>query len=536
MVYYRKYRPQNFDELLGQTQVKQVLSKASESENLSHAYLFCGPRGTGKTSTARILAKIINCEQETKPCNLCETCISITDGSNLDLIEIDAASNRGIDDIRSLRENIKLAPSKSKKKVYIIDEVHMLTTEAFNALLKTLEEPPAHVIFVMATTEAHKVPQTILSRVQKLDFQLASLEDLVKALDKIVSSEGLEAEKDALELIAKKGQGSFRDTQKLLDQVASSGEKITVSLVENILRSGDSSDVYEFVLSLIDKNSTKAMEILRKQVELGVNIKEFNLSVLDCLRSLLLAKYGGAAEAKFLDLSKKIDQQDITYFINNFVSSLEKMKYVSIPSFPLEIAVIESCMNEGIDERGEGLGENQAIKLQNQINQLEAKLKGLQSNNTVTAKQDGSSITVQSPSSHQGDKEENNVVPIVIDTEAAQPESSDDANKILDKWNYILETIRPYNFSLEALLKQAKVLGVSDGVVTLEVPYSFHQRILEAPKSRDLLESVLADVLGKSARVTCTLGKRPIRVEEIANVEIAADDEVIKLAAEIFNS
>lgn len=484
MVYYRKYRPQNFEELLGQTQVKQVLSKASESGNLSHAYLFCGPRGTGKTSTARILAKIVNCEQENKPCNLCETCLSITDGSNLDLIEIDAASNRGIDDIRSLRENIKLAPTKSKKKVYIIDEVHMLTTEAFNALLKTLEEPPSHVIFIMATTEAHKVPQTILSRVQKLDFQLASLEDLVKALDKIVSTEGLEAEKEALLLIAKKGQGSFRDTQKLLDQVASAGKKITVTLVENILMSGDSNDVFDFASSLVDKNSIKAMEILKKQVETGVNIKEFNLSVLDYLRSLLLVKYNPSTDPKLAALASRINQDQILSLTNCFLSGLEKMKYVSIPSFPLEIAIVESCMG------GDPVSPKQA----------------------------------------------ESVVPIVIDTEAAQPESSDDANKILDKWSYILETVKPYNFSLEALLRQAKVLGVSEGIVTLEVPYSFHQRILEAPKSRDLLESVLADVLGKSAKVNCTLGKRPVRVEEIANVEVAADDEVIKLAAEIFNS
>lgn len=567
MVYYRKYRPQNFDELLGQLQVKQVLSKASSSNNLSHAYLFCGPRGTGKTSTARILAKIINCESENPPCNTCESCLSITDGSNLDLIEIDAASNRGIDDIRSLRENIKLSPTKSKKKVYIIDEVHMLTTEAFNALLKTLEEPPAHVIFIMATTEAHKVPQTILSRVQKLDFQLASLEDLVKALEKIVVSEKLEADKEALELIARKGQGSFRDTQKLLDQVASAGEKITVELVESILKSGNSEDIYQFILSLSEKNSQKALEILKTQVDLGVNLKEFNLSVLDYLRTLLLAKYSPSADTKISELAAKIDEKTLLKITSCFVSGLEKMKYVSIPSFPLEIAVIESCMslegrvqNSELSEKQQtnGLSNELAGKMQNQINQLEAKLKQLEVSKSVilegaqrpmsTAPADavesnrsynevGTSFIATTSSSLQDDNNpKENVVPIVLDTDAAQPISSDEVNKLLDKWNYILETIKPYNFSLEALLKQAKVLSVSDGLVVLEVPYSFHQRILEAPKSRDLLESVLADVLGKSAKVTCVLGKRPVRVEEIANIELAADDEVIKLAAEIFNS
>ncbi|MBI3485994.1 DNA polymerase III subunit gamma/tau, partial [Candidatus Daviesbacteria bacterium] len=212
MVFYLKYRPQTLDDLIGQEQVKSSLTKAFESNHLAHAYLFCGPRGTGKTSTARILAKMVNCEilddsDKTKsfkkspiaessittsvsiPCNKCSSCISITDGSNLDLIEIDAASNRGIDDIRDLKEKIKLAPSSARKKVYIIDEVHMLSAEAFNALLKTLEEPPEHVLFILATTELHKIPETILSRVTKLDFKTASTLDLVKALKKVVDGE-----------------------------------------------------------------------------------------------------------------------------------------------------------------------------------------------------------------------------------------------------------------------------------------------------------------------------------------------------------
>lgn len=208
MVFYRKYRPQNFEELIGQDHVKKTLLSAFTNGKLGHAYLFCGPRGSGKTSTARILAKLVNCEnsqsavsnqtsaklekaesRELKadivlPCNKCSSCLSITDGSNMDLIEIDAASNRGIDDIRDLREKIKLAPSSLKKKVYIIDEVHMLTTEAFNALLKTLEEPPSHVLFIMATTEVQKLPQTILSRVQRFDFKQASSDEIKKALKK----------------------------------------------------------------------------------------------------------------------------------------------------------------------------------------------------------------------------------------------------------------------------------------------------------------------------------------------------------------
>jgi DNA polymerase-3 subunit gamma/tau len=203
--FYLKYRPQSLDDLVGQEIVKKTLLQSFTQNRLSHAYLFAGPRGSGKTSTARILAKMVNCEDKTPPCNKCEICLSITDGSNLDLIEIDAASNRGIEDIRLLREKIKLSPSFSKKKVYIIDEVHMLTSEAFNALLKTLEEPPSHALFILATTDAQKLPQTILSRVQKLDFKLASKEELSIALKNIVDKEKIQIDEESINLIVKKG-------------------------------------------------------------------------------------------------------------------------------------------------------------------------------------------------------------------------------------------------------------------------------------------------------------------------------------------
>lgn len=480
MVFYLKYRPQSLDELLGQTQVKRVLDAASKSDKLAHAYLFCGPRGTGKTSTARILAKIVNCESSTPPCNKCETCTSITDGSNLDLIEIDAASNRGIDDIRELRDNIKLSPSKSKKKVYIIDEVHMLTTEAFNALLKTLEEPPAHVLFILATTESHKIPQTILSRVQRLDFELASIDELLKALENIVTLEKIDIEKSAIELIAKRGMGSFRDSEKLLDQVASMGGKITVLMVEEMLKSGGAEDMSDFLEALSKKHTKTCLDILTKQIEAGVSLKEFNLSILENLRESLLSFHGGSS--KGLD---KFEQTHLLKVINNFIDCQEKLKYVSLPSLPLEVAIIESCVSSEI------ISSSPAVIMES---------------------------------------------PVVIDSPIPQQVTSDEINKVLDKWTYILETIKPFNFSLEALLKQARVASVDEGLVILEVPYSFHQRILEAPKSRDLLESVLSDVLGKSAKVSCVLGKRPVRIEEIANVELAADDEVVRLAAEIFNS
>jgi DNA polymerase-3 subunit gamma/tau len=358
MVFYRKYRPQSLQELIGQTQISQTLQKAFQADKLSHAYLFCGPRGTGKTSTARILAKMINCETTPAegvviPCNACSACTSITNGSNLDLIEIDAASNRGIDDIRDLKERIKLAPTQSKKKIYIIDEVHMLTTEAFNALLKTLEEPPAHVVFIMATTEIQKLPQTILSRVQRMDFKLASIDDLTQAMERVVKEEKLTAEPEALKLIAKIADGSFRDCLKLLDQIASKGEAITLKSVEEGLKSSSFQDILDLVGAIKTKENSRALGIIRNQSEKGINIKEFSTQVLEVLRGLLLIQSQAGAAVKddlgeqYFDqlstLANSWSKNDLIRIMHLIQNSLQQLKFTPIPTLPLEVAVVESC-------------------------------------------------------------------------------------------------------------------------------------------------------------------------------------------------
>ncbi|MBI2593795.1 DNA polymerase III subunit gamma/tau [Candidatus Daviesbacteria bacterium] len=543
MVFYRKYRPQNFDELIGQDHVKKTLLAAFASGKLAHAYLFCGPRGSGKTSTARILAKLVNCESQQSvvsnqssakkaesrelkadselPCNKCSACISITDGSNLDLIEIDAASNRGIDDIRSLREKIKLAPSSLKKKVYIIDEVHMLTAEAFNALLKTLEEPPAHVLFILATTEVHKLPVTILSRVSRFDFKQASPQDLKLALTNITRKEKLKLTDEILDLIAQVSEGSFRDAVKNLDQISSYGKEISMEEARSVLKANDFSEITYLLEKIIDKDSKEALSLIQAINEKGINIKEFINSVLRTLRNILLIK-NGAEEGVKLEigtgrweilkmLSEKINQDKLILYLENFHKSLEQLKYTTIPSLPLEVAVVKSINQLSVP--GSQLSDKSQPVLVKPVSETEKQ-----------------KTDRPMPDTRQL-KTENRDIPSV---ETMQ--TSDDAIVITDKWTYILETIRPYNYSLEALLKQAKVLNCDGANVILEVPYSFHQRILEAPKSKSLLESVLADVLGKSVKITTVLGKRVLRQEELANVEVAQDDEIVRLASEIFNS
>lgn len=527
MVFYRKYRPQNFEELIGQDHVKKTLLTAFQSGKLAHAYLFTGPRGSGKTSTARILAKIVNCvaEEGTIPCNNCDSCISITDGSNLDLIEIDAASNRGIDDIRDLRDKIKLTPSSLKKKVYIIDEVHMLTTEAFNALLKTLEEPPSHVIFILATTEVHKLPQTILSRVQRFDFKLATINEIKLALKNICDKEKIKLTDEVLGLIAEVAEGSFRDAVKFLDQVASMGE-VDIKEVRAVLRANDFSENLSLLEYVISKDSKAALNLVGQLVDKGVNIKESIGSVLKILRQILLIKNqvlesvkeeaGTGRFEKIKDLAQKVDLAKVILFIENFQKGLEQLKFTTIPSLPLEVAVIKSV--------------NQELRI---MNQGEAQITQavIQSKQSEQKSLDLAKVVTPSMGINNDEGLKTDPIPSV---ETMQ--STDDVVTITDKWTYILETIKPYNFSLEALLRQTKVKNCDGVNVILEVPYSFHQRILEAPKSRTLLESILADILGKSVRVTTVIGKREVAASELANVEVAQDDEIVRLAAEIFNS
>ncbi len=501
IAFYLKYRPQSLDDLVGQDSIKKSLRDSFILQRLSHAYLFAGPRGTGKTSTARILAKMVNCSaKQNIPCNKCDSCLSITDGSNLDLIEIDAASNRGIEDIRSIREKIKLSPTSSSKKVYIIDEVHMLTTEAFNALLKTLEEPPSHALFILATTDAQKLPQTILSRVQRLDFKLASIEELLIALKKITDAEKIDIDNEALKFLAKKSEGSFRDGIKFLDQISSSSREITLESLQKSLNSTKFENLLELINSLAKKDTATSLSLVVKHLGEGIDPKEFILSLMDNLRSLIFIKNGlgeqlvkvNLMEDNYQELIKAsnvFQNKDLVRFLDILQKALEKLKFVSIPSLSLELAVVEIC--DSID-----------------------------------------STQVFIPKVADPPVKQSAEIPIVQDISTI----NDDITKLKEKWTFVLETVRAFNFSLEALLRSINIKECTENSLIMEVPYSFHQRILEAPKNRDLIESVISDILGRSIQVSTILGSRPQRKEDLVNIEVAADDEIIRAAAEIFNS
>jgi DNA polymerase-3 subunit gamma/tau len=336
MSLYRKYRPQNFGNLVGQDHVSITLSNALKLDRVSHAYLFTGPRGTGKTSTARIMAKSVNCLnlKDGSPCEECEICRDINDGRLIDVIEIDAASNRGIDEMRDLKEKINFAPTRARNKVYIIDEVHMLTKEAFNALLKTLEEPPASVYFILATTEVHKVPETILSRCQRFDFRRIDIATLVARLKFIAAEEKIEAEDKALEMISDHAQGGMRDAIGLMEQI-STGGKLTYDNVCTVLGVSGYASIEKLYGFLIEKNTTSALDEIHALYEEGFDLVNFNKNFLEYLRKRMIesvAKNDQGLTIRILEL------------VDLFGQSFEQAKHTPIAQLPLELAVVEAGM------------------------------------------------------------------------------------------------------------------------------------------------------------------------------------------------
>lgn len=510
--FYLKYRPQKLSEL-DSTLAREELEKIFKSGKPPHALLFSGPKGIGKTSAARIVAKAVNCEKvsqgEYEPCNECASCLSITNGTNVDVLEIDAASNRGIDDIKELREKIKLSPSSLKYKVYIIDEVHMLTTEAFNALLKTLEEPPKHAIFVLCTTDPEKLPKTITSRCLIINFKKATQKEIVERLKKICAAEKLEYEEGALAEIAKLSDGSFRDANKLLEQVSFSGKisEEEVQKISGILREFNLEDL----LLLLQKGETKeALVWVNKATSEGVNLKILLEKLLDKLRNLLLLGFG--LEEIGAKGNLNFSREEILFLINLFTKAYSELKFAVIPQLPLEMAIIEWSEVCGNKEKRESKGESQ---------------------NSGDKKE----VISDKENNDKSDKRET-----IGNTSGKEQVSSRSSNltleEILSKWPEILEKVKPLNHSVQAFLRATRPIAWEDGFLILEVFYKFHKDQLEKDQCRKIFEKVASEVLGSEVKMKCNLSeikREPLPPPPPPVSQNFEEADIMKLAEEIFN-
>jgi DNA polymerase-3 subunit gamma/tau len=350
---YRKWRPQTWEAVVGQQHVVQTLRNALAAGRVAHAYLFAGPRGTGKTTTARLLAKAVNCLDEDlarRPCGECEFCQAVNQGRFLDLIEIDAASNTSVEDVRDLRDKINFAPNQGRYKVYIIDEVHMLSTAAFNALLKTLEEPPGHAIFVLATTEVHKIPATVLSRCQRHEFRRIPVGDIVSLLSKMAEDEGIQIEPDALTLIARQSTGAMRDAISLLDQLASTGQVVTLEIAQAVLGTAASQAVLDLVDALVEQRPDLGLDRIHAALDAGSDPRQFARQLVDYLRDLLLVRMGNAGQVdataevreKMASQMQKFSTPELLRIIRAFNYAAGEARSAWQPALPLEMAFIEA--------------------------------------------------------------------------------------------------------------------------------------------------------------------------------------------------
>jgi DNA polymerase-3 subunit gamma/tau len=549
VVIARRYRPQSFDELVGQQQVSQALTNAITSHRVGHAYLFTGARGVGKTSTARIFAKALNCHTglSATPCHDCDICRGIASGSDVDVLEIDGASNRGIDEIRQLRSNVGIRPSRARFKIYIIDEVHMLTPQAFNALLKTLEEPPAHVKFMFCTTDPEKIPITVLSRCQRFDFAPVRTDSIVERLRQIVESEGAEADEEALLLLARRATGSMRDSQSLLEQLLSFCEgKVTVADVHAMLGTAGTERLAEITSRLVSRDTAGALQTLNVAVAEGIDesqlaeqlvghFRDLMAAAVGCDRGLMLHTDTGEFP-RLQETSKQLGLETILAMVELLDQSVARMRQSTQARMLLEVAFVRLCHLESLDELGSVLAELRGDAPRGQLSLGQLSRGQLSRGQPPVAQPQSEGPAREKKTDHPPNS--GPASPVV--TPERQPEMSDSPESI---WKQTLSEFEDITSDYGSAYDRVAISAPNHLVVSFKAGYTLQKEGCERPERKARIEQVLRRITGRTIRVdfvvlpeqvAATPAQRPPSMRQ--RIRETGQHPFVKEAAELFDA